>query len=170
MKKLLSLTALFNSIFLFSCRDKECINIDPASIQCNIPPTNQVDSSKKLIIGTWNWLVEGRTLNGDSAKTPCGEKTIKTAEFTADGKLFIYNNSVLAEKYRYSIKRANQYISNVPEDTFGIIVFTDYSTGNFLAANEHFPDVVFFGVCERKLYLQSRVLYHFKGNELWGRL
>lgn len=168
MKNLFLFTLLVISLYFFSCKEKECIDVDSNSIQCNIPPTRTVDSTIKLIIGKWSWLEEGPTYNGALMRTPCSDKMIKTATFTNDGKLYIYHNSTLSERYRYSIKRENEFLSPLPNDTFAIIHLTDYDTGNAIR-DPQFPAVAFVSVCDTKLYLLYGVIWDTRGNEIWSR-
>jgi hypothetical protein len=168
MKNNSSLMILLLMFFSFSCKDKDCIDINPMSVQCNIPPTRQIDSSRNMILGKWNWLQEGPAIDGNRTKTPCNQKIQKTAEFTADGKLYIYYNSQLAEKYRYKIRRQNEIVSNLPADTLGVIHLTDYISGNNII-DPFFPSIIFFDVCDKKLFLNYTVLYHTKGDEIWNR-
>jgi hypothetical protein len=140
----------------------------PVPIKCSIDPTNQVEKARQLIVGKWNWLEEGPNLISEPAKTPCSEKLHKVAEFTADGKVYIYYNFHLAEKYSYRIIRANQYIFPMPQDTFGILHLRDYVTGKDIQYPQ-VETVIFLGVCDKTLYLNYVALYHTRGNEIWSR-
>lgn len=82
--------------------------------------------------------------------------------------MYFYYNFHLAEKYRYTIKKQNQYVSNMPEDTLGIIHLTDYYTGGPVKT-PMFTSAIFFDVCDKMLFLNYEVIYHHRGNEIWSR-
>ncbi len=153
--KLLLITLLLFQL-LFSCKKYQ-----PPEITCSL--TNEIDSIKKFLPGTWIWLHEKR-FNQREGKyeylTPKTEGYSLTLKFDAN-KAYYYKNNRPDSVYNYKIELLSS-ITGFPEDSLPILVF--YTISN--ATRYSFVPVK---TCPSFLLMQYEIVASVTGNYTWRK-
>ena len=147
------------SFFLFlSCKkDHSRFNVP-----CNAP-TSDIQISKELIIGRWEWVSELYSVPFSGQlflKTPQTEGyTRKLVAYS--NRLEFFRNNSFEQKFKYDLVMEST-ITNYVGDSSSVLVFKDFDTG---VRTNH----THFKICNDTLTLNFQILSSFKGIEKWAK-
>lgn len=153
--KLLFITLLLFQ-FLFSCKKYQ-----PPEINCGL--TNEIDSIKKFLPGTWVWLHEKRWNQREGKYeylTPKTEGYSLTLNFDAN-KAYYFKNNRPDSVYTYKLELLSS-ITNFPEDSIPILVFYTISTGK---RHTFIP----IQICPSFLIMQYQYVRSIEGDFTWKK-
>ena len=154
--KLLFITLLLFQL-LFSCKKYQ-----PPEINCSL--TNEIDSIKKFLPGTWVWLHEKR-FNRREQKyeylTPKTEGYSLTLKFDGN-KAYYYKNNRPDSVYYYDVVRENTIPGTYPGDSLPVVIFYTMNTG---LRYDHFP----VRICPSFMIMQYEFISSVVGDYTWRK-
>ena len=152
------------AIILVSCK-KEKVIPQPIPIVSCITPTKDIETCKKLIIGSWSWTYEKiyyRAYPYMVLQTPTTEAYTRQMEFRNNSIAFIYTNLILQRQVKYSVTTLDK-VSNYPSDSsITTLIFYDLQTGLRI-------DFAPVSGCTDSLTLHYNLYSETKGIEKWNR-
>ena len=134
----------------------------PVTIECNL--TNDLDSVKLYIRGTWTWLQEERRQRGQPTKylTPKTEGVSRVLKLQNDTATF-YQCGKIVETHKFAIIRLKEISgTNFPEDEWSVLVYYNLETGLRV---HHIP----VKICADRLVMQNQFVSSIIGEEIWKR-
>lgn len=143
----------------FSCK-KEALQYN---VPCNLPTYN-IDASKALVIGKWEWASELYRVPFTTQyilKTPQSEGYTRQLTAYRD-VLEFYKNNTFEQKFLYDFV-VESSITNYPDDSLGVLVFKDYNSG--IRTN-----YTHFKICNDTLILNFQVRSETKGIDKWAKI
>ena len=151
MKKHLAFALAFLLLLLVACQK------DP-DVGCE-KPTNDVDISRKLIIGTWDWSYSkgyARSTGKWYITNPQTDSVEKSMTFFKDGRLTIYKNRRLTTETTYKFRKMSEW-SSFPGDSLEYIFTWENGTN------------VIWQICNDSLYLPYQFNNDAATNEVWHK-
>jgi hypothetical protein len=121
-------------------------------------PTRDSATLRCLIVGTWDWVIEGPAFFYRKIRTPLTEGYTRKMTFRKDGIVEHFKNDTL-------IYRSSYIIHSIP--TAPIKFFLSVQNNDCNDKSAH--DGSFYRICNDSLYLDYAVWSDLVGNEKWRR-
>lgn len=169
MKKLILIILLFQAFL--SCKKKPADTTEPPfeedykPVQITCTLSNDLDTIKALIPGTWEWLEEKQIIRGQAAPkyiTPKIRGYIETRRFSND-TLYFYKNNKPDSIYLYAIVRLKEITGlNFPQDEWPVLLVKNLWTGD----RDWYVPVK---ICKDFLILQAQYVSSIRGEQILKR-
>ena len=151
MKKHIQYALAMLLVLLMACQKEP-------NVSCN-SPTNDVNTSKKLIVGTWQWAYSkqyARTTSTWDITNPKTDTIERSMTFNKNGQLLIYENGILKTETTYQFRKMSEW-SLFPGDSARFIL--SWKNSN-----------VVWRICNDSLYLPYQSFaYDELKNETWKK-
>ena len=134
MKKQIQYALAMLLLLLMACQK------DP-DVSCN-SPTKDVNTSKKLIVGTWQWAYSKQYFRSSSRwviTNPQTDTIERSMTFNKNGQLMIYENGLVKTETTYQFRKMSEW-SLFPGDSARYIISWKYNN-------------VVWRICNDSLYL-----------------
>lgn len=161
MKKYLIIVAIISA----SCKKEETVLKEPIPLVSCSTATTDIETCKKLIIGSWNWSYEKvyyRAYPYLVIKTPTTESYTRQMEFKNNSIASIYSNSIFQKQVKYSVTTLDKVSNYATDSLITTLIFYDLQTGLRV-------DFAPISGCTDSLTLYYNFYSETKGLEKWNR-